>query len=554
MKNKLFRSALLTAVAAVLLACGGVTARAAVTNHVFYSFDTEGEYTNDLSSVRLYGWWSAAQSWVLSWTAGPTNQWDATLNSDGGSSGSGSLRLWYNESTADLGANQQNFDFVNLVTTPGEKNYGPINFARDFAYGAMDMRFDPSSPVNTNGDYGEYFVIAITLRTNTDLSTAEDWDDVFRLHPSAADAGRWVTYQGPAVARQTNVVAFFTGLQGSAYTNPSPIIVNVDNLRFVSPPAPPPAMTIAKGGPGIEFVPQPTPARGNAAPFMMSVANSYVTPALAWMGYLDSGSGGPTPMSYDLDISQFADAAHSGFVAHMILSPYGITPEGWRTHPEIDLANVVYVTITNNADGTATGNFMFKTNAAGSNNLWQVLGTVSAPSPIGTWSLVCSSNRLTLKAPGGSSATGTIGDEALALFDPAQSFTPMRVWYGVQPRVANNFGQMAVFSSFKVSYVDSITGVNVVTNETWSQDYILNYIEASDCVGILTRPTNTVWRLSWDGPAVGYILRQSATLTGSWSASGFPVGTSNNRKVSFVPADALPSVNSGFYRLYNPTP
>jgi hypothetical protein len=519
------------------------------TNLIVYPFNTEGEFTNDLAAIRLYGWWSSAQSWVLSWTAMPTNEYDFFRDANN-ASGSGSLRQHYDWPSVNPGDFQQAFDMVNLVTDTNLSNYGPINFFRDFAFCALDARFDPSSTLSTNGNYGEYLLIAITLRTNIDLTTTEDWDDVFRLNPSAADAGQWVTYQGAAVARQTNVVAFFTGLQGTGYTGP--ILANVDNLRFLSPPAPPPALTIQRSAPGLEMVPAPTPARPDAGPFVVSTATQFATPLLSWMAYPDSGTAGPTPVSYALTISQFPDAAHSNFVAHMILAPELTIPEGWRTHPEISLPHAMYLTITNNSDGTATASLVYKVNAADSNNLWTALGTLGSPSPVGTWTLTLNNTNVQLKAPNASVVNSSITDTDVALFN--DGFTPLRVWVGVQPRVAANFNQMAVFTSFNVSYVDSITGVNVVTNETWTSDYQANWAEATDCVGILPRPLNTIYRLNWPGPATGFALEQNTVLPGapgSWTVTGFPVGTSNSKKVSFVPSSSAPNPNN-FYRLHKP--
>jgi hypothetical protein len=524
------------------------------TNLTIYPFDTEGEFTNDMCAVRLYGWWSCAQSWVLSWTSGPTNQWDFFQDSSN-ASGSGSLRQYYNE-IPDPSQFQQNFDFVNLVTTPGARNHGPINAFKNFGYGALDARIDPSSPVSTNGDYGEYFVISITLRTNLDLTTTEDWDDVFRLHPSPSSAGKWVTYSGAPPSRQTNVVALFTGLQGSGYTN-GPIIMNVDNLRYFSLPASAaPTVALARADSGIEFVPAPTPARGDAPTFIMSIANAYTTPALSWMSYPDSGSGNPTPMKYELTIGQFPNSSHTNYVAHMIFAPYATTPEGWRNHPENDLANVIYAQITNNANGTVTGTLQYKTNAPGSGTNWQTLATVTAPSAIGTWSLTASNGSLTWKAPNGSSAGATLTADVVSLFDPGVTFVPLRVWLGIQPRATDNFNQMALFSSFKVSYMDSLTGVNIVTNETWAVNYQLGWVEASDCVGILPRPANTVYRTSWNGPATGFSLYANTNVVNSatWTPTGLPVGTSNDRRVTFIPVGALPGGDRAFFRLVNPNP
>jgi len=74
-------------------------------------------------------------------------------------------------------------------------------------------------------------------------------------------------------------------------------------------------------------------------------------------------------------------------------------------------------------------------------------------------------------------------------------------------------------------------------------------VSADNPAGVQMRPTNTVYRLSWDATASGFALYSATALTGSWSSPGLPAVTARERYVTFLPVTALPSVGAGYFRL-----
>jgi hypothetical protein len=209
--------------------------------------------------------------------------------------------------------------------------------------------------------------------------------------------------------------------------------------------------------------------------------------------------------------------------------------------------NVIYFQITKDGSSNATYNaqLFFKTNQpAGNSQYWgQRLAAVWSTSKLlGTWSLTFGTNNdVTLGSPDGSTSAGTFPPDALAYFN-----TTVVPYLGIQPYGIYN--PAVVFSHF------SATGVATPLDDPFTD--FSNWIKAaSDNYGMAIHPPGTVAQLSWLGPASGFILEQSSTLT-NWSdavAAGVstPVQLGDYKK-AFVPVSALPSADQGFWRLRKP--
>src|SRR5262249_7476806 len=149
-----------------------------------------------------------------------------------------------------------------------------------FAFMANDCRLDPSPTVATHPDgtarIRQKFIITPALPTHNHPRGDALWDDLLPFNPAVANLwGGWAAVQGTCAAEQTNIYTFFTGLQGGNWTNAVDglgndlgyglTIMNRDNVRFYTPPAPRPTLAIARAIAGVEFVPLPSLATPSAS-------------------------------------------------------------------------------------------------------------------------------------------------------------------------------------------------------------------------------------------------------------------------------------------------
>jgi len=233
--------------------------------------------------------------------------------------------------------------------------------------------------------------------------------------------------------------------------------------------------------------------------------------------------------------------------------PYGAND----TSIDWNAPNLVFVQIVNNADGTAAGRFMYKTNLpSGNSMLWNMeptngpvgtLAIIDNPTALGTWTVTFNNNTdVTLTTPSGTSTNFAMPAEAAALFAD-----PVYAYFGIQPNGSANIGQSATLSRIQ------ITGVLTPLDDTFSGETLDTakwQIVAADASGVVQVPPNSVYWLKWTAPALGYGLQSAPSLVpGSWTDPGLVnVVQIGSQKAVVVPSSSLPSATGGFFRLIKP--
>jgi hypothetical protein len=279
---------------------------------------------------------------------------------------------------------------------------------------------------------------------------------------------------------------------------------------------------------------------------------------------------GDTPVTYSLTITNYPDSKHSGFQTHLFL----ISSPGNETTPDWNEPSVVFLQIQNNANGTATARFMYKTNDPGDNKmLWNTqpggqggtnntfaVGTLafldSTNGPLGTWSLTFLNNtNITLTAPTGASTNFFFPDDLAIQVNFAD---PLTAYFGVQKNGANNAGQVATFSRVQVIHPwnpidDTFPGPVLNSDPNAANRWRVVSDVPNDLYVVAT---NDVYWLSWTLPDLNFGLQVSPDLTAnSWVDPSLTDPNITNTVVvgairkTLVPSTVLPSTNSSFFRM-----
>jgi hypothetical protein len=266
--------------------------------------------------------------------------------------------------------------------------------------------------------------------------------------------------------------------------------------------------------------------------------------------------GQSEPVTYSFTVKDHPDASHSGFQTHLMLVPELGMPYGaGDTSIDWNAPNVVFVQMANNADGSATARFMYKTNLPSGNAMfWNTdpaagavgtLASISDATPLGQWSVTFRNDtEVTLTTPGGASTNFVLPAASAELFAE-----PLHAYFGIQPNTAENVGQAVTFSRL------AITGVPTPMEDTFTGDAIATdswAVVAADAPGLTVVPPASKYWLTWGAPATGFVV-QSASVLGTWSDLELPsVIQIGPDKLALVPADKLPSAGTGFFRLSKP--
>jgi hypothetical protein len=275
--------------------------------------------------------------------------------------------------------------------------------------------------------------------------------------------------------------------------------------------------------------------------------------------------GAAGPVTYSLTITNFPDGnAFPGYQAHIFLTSG--TPANSETDPDYVEANLIFLDIHENTDGSAYAAFRYKTNEPAGNNMVYnsnptngpagTLGTVGSSTIIGTWKLAFNQDtNITVTAPDGTNVGHfTITADAAALFAD-----PLNVYFGAQPNSPANFGQSVVLSAASISgnqtpVSDNFFADNWVldTNSTWS-------VVANDpnTVQLLAPDPGAVW-VKWSLPDSGFGLQTSTNVanTNAWITLTGPDGlatllsfTSAGSRMVYIPSSLLHGTPAGFFRL-----
>ena len=418
------------------------------TNIILLSFDTSGD-----PYVNMVQWWGG-DVWSVAWD-GTQNCPDPLVPPV---AGSGALEFTINwtDTSGVSGNPQPQFCFLDGVNGGGWNTAfnvtagTPVNgFFYDLDF---DYMFDPGSARSANdGSFGSLqvgFAMPGWSQTwvwnnNGNGITNQGWNHVHQ-------------YVDPTLPNINQIGGFTiifpwqtsTGNTNAFYTNANQVTTFwLDNIVFttnLTKPLKPPTLTLKPVAPTPGLNIQTTAAAGTYDRDCIATVNSY-----SWVG------NGSTPVTYSITINKYPGTNNPNCQTHIFLaSGAGGAQPGTESGPDWNEPNCIFLQIQNNADGSASGRLMWKTNDPGANDqLWGSgwIGTLNdTKGVLGTWSLTfVNDTNVTLTTPSGVKTNWVFGDEtSLQNYFPQGSVIAD---FGFQPNAAANVGEGAVYTEVKDS-------------------------------------------------------------------------------------------------------
>jgi len=479
--------------------------------------------------------------------------WSSTVN-NGGAAGSGSLvfsngwpgvavgnghgqnQIW--GTFAHSGGSQYDFS----QTVDGSK-YDSISF---------DIRANPDAPLNaqsnlvqlTVGFFTSNYQVHGTTNVNIPPSATNGWYHVVALVNKSDPA-----LSTPAAGWAFNVNCY-NNINGSLFTNTTPTILYIDNIQAnrSKEPLRPPTMSsiISEPAGGLNLF----SSSGSSDQYQRTNIKLISTIGVGWLGQ--------TNVTYSFTIKNFPSVTnYPGYQAHIFLTTGGAGNNAGLDYGD---PNLIFLDVKQNANGTASGTFRFKTNQPNGNTMVYgagTLGSVGSTNVLGTWSLTFNQDtNITVTSPDGSKGTTNITADAAALFAE-----PLNVVFGGQPNNAANIGQAVILANASVTNAGTATSI---ANDNFLADTALDTATWS----ALSTAPNTVLvfppdpgqkLVAWSLPDAGFGLQVTtnpanpsawATLTGSEYFGPplliFPTSTSRS---ALVPSVYL-GPKQNFFRLF----
>jgi hypothetical protein len=473
-------------------------------------------------------WWGGALQ---------TYEHDATVDAEANSN-SGSLRATIEFDVAAYGGDNQ-FALVGAF---------PENVTLDgslYENLVFDLRWDPASPKRSGGDFG---FLEIGFR-KADFSQL--WLAPLTVPATAADGWMRVTLpisQSAAGIDQITGIAFklWSGDPTTGFTGNT--VFWIDNVHLEGredTTVPEPTMFISKGEPGLRI--------------FASGSGQYDRQNIVTVDSSQSWVGSASPVTYSFNIAEYPGATNAGFQTHLFLVPgSGLTD----TTPDWNQPTVIFLDISNNAEGGANATFRYKVNAPASNTMIYnanpdngpvgSLASIGSDTILGTWSLKFENDTsVTLTTPTGSSTNFAFPAESVALFAD-----PLHVYLGVQPNQQANIGQSALFTSFRTEgtvnpITETFAGVvpEIDPEAAPNLDPAIWNRAAANAAGVVLIPANVNQVVEWSVPAIGFQLQRADSLTNpNWT----DVTTTATQVGDRVRAPLEASGSQGFYRLIKP--
>lgn len=480
---------------------------------------------DDPSEVTPYAW----ESW-----SSPTAVDFDTQNAGGGSAGSGSLRV--TNSFPDNPGGYSQCVFTGAL--PG----GQVDAVTLYSKISFDVKLDPLSYPRVNGtDYG---LLELYLRNGSGWTWISAGSARFTNF-------NWVHYSFdvPSTADQVHRLTFKLGENNLTNT----VIYNIDNIHWTESTVAqaPPTLSIEKTEPGLNLL-----AASSGQYDRQSIGT--VDNSFGWIGSSE-------PVSYSMTISKFPNATtYGGFTAHFYLVPG--TP-GNEDAPDWNEPTCALIAIHANADGTATMEYHYKTNAPGSNGKptldgatgqyynqyatngpvgW--IGNVTGADILGNWTVTINQDtNITMTAPDGASSSFTMPPE-----DAAQFAGGITVYYGIVPGQMANVGQKAILSRVEIKSGSTISleddfSVSPLDSAIW------NIRAASPEGGVAVITTSEPYYVWWTTPATGFTLQINSDLNPlNWVDPGVVDVAVGAKRRALIPTTALPSLDNSFFRLIKP--
>jgi len=442
------------------------------------------------------------------------------------------------------------------VTVDGGNTLGAFTFdfyhnggaASNLTSLSFDVMVDPSStPEQTNNVAAGYgylqFVSRDTSYTYTVIPTFGE--DVGAAY-TGTTAGHWQHVVVPLDPAGADGIV--RGLTFQLYGGPGQnisgtVILYLDNLTVST------AGSIIQPTNSISLIQGPKGLRLMATSNTTVDAQQYQRQGLATKasayGWVGSGAN---PVTYSLTITNYPSAAFSNFEAYVFLVPTNIFAGGpTEPNPDWNEANVVTLSIQNQADGSAIGTLSCKTDDPDDNAFQTNVCTVLSSTPIGTWSITFTNDDF-VKLTSPSGGVTNANPQGIG----ASFGNQVTAYVGIQPNLNQNTGQQGVFSRFQivsnsVTLLDDSFSSQSVDTGTW-------LVAAEDPAGLLQVPPNAALMLNWTLPANGFSLQASSNLsdTNSWHSPGLSSSIFNGQGTVIIPSPFVATNNPTFFRLVHP--
>jgi hypothetical protein len=518
---------------ALILAGSGSAGLAQVTNWI-QGFDTS----------------STTNPWVSWWGLNPHFAWSSLDASNNAASGA----LQYTLNFVGAGGEQfmtfagfhYGWQWDNTEVLDGTK-YTNLVF---------DIKVDPSSAPSIYNDYGPMEVGFVK----------PSWDSgnlilvsTYMVPVSATNWTHVVLPMNPTQPGITTLAAvYFKMWSNGRFTNTLSFYldnIEVQALPTNAPPPPPPTMTLEPTVPGLQLI--STTGGGQYGRFSIHTAAA----TEAWIN-------SPTSTVYSINIKQYPNSAnYPNFQTHLFLVPTGSLPYGpGDASCDWNSTNAIFVQIQNNANGSGTATFMWKTNVI-DHSTWgvnQVFNRTNPPNPVlhssritGTWTVGFQNNtNVTMTAPDGSQTNFVFSPDAIPWFTDAGG---LYAFIGAQPNTTVNMGQSSVLGPISITGAVDGSGTPAADISDPFDTPPLNTslwgIAAADPNGIQVVGADTPFWLLWTVPDTGFTLQFSEDVIGSvgWNDPGLTgILQLGPVKRVLVPA-ALSHTNSLFFRMDNPS-
>lgn len=444
------------------------------------------------------------------------------------------------------------------VTVDGNNTKGAFTFdfyhnttaASNLTSLSFDVMVDPSSsPEQTNNVAAGYGYLQFVSRDANysfdSIPTTAFGEDVGAAY-TGVTAGHWQHVVIPldsTVPDDTIRGSTFQLYGGAGQNIVGTVILYMDNI------------TVSTAGAILQPTNSISQITGPKGLYLRATANATVdapeferqgiattTSAYSWVG------SGTNQVTYSLTITNFPSPAHSNFEAYIFLAPSN-SISGGPTEPNPDWVegDIITFSIQNNADGSAVGNLSYKTDDGNDNFFLTSVGTVTSPTPLGTWSITFTNDDdVTITSSSGTVSNITLGGNGSVFGNLITAYV------GIQPNSTNNTGQQAVFSKFQiVSNGIPLLSDNFSTPTLNSSTWLL---AAEDPSGLLQIPQNAALMLNWTLPATGFTLQSSSNLadTNSWHSPGLQSSTFNGQSTVIIPSTFLATNSASFFRLIHP--
>lgn len=492
----------------------GLTASTAFADLDILTFDANIDGTKDDG-----GW--PENTKTLSWT---------NLNSGGPAGGSLYVQIDYPVATTGWQDSK-----LRLFTpgSSGEDFTWPGIDIRPYAALEMDVKVDTAkSGLLANGTYGGVQLVLQGWENANGNPSGLGWVTVGSA--TIQNTNDWQTLRIPVTSYQYNanrIILNFNVNPVNAANGTMAYVV--DNVRLVSPPPTPPALTMTPAPSGLQLTATQEGDRWQRQNI------STVIP-------IDSWHVAPGPVKIELDIKE---TTGNGWQSHIYLAPQSALPNGAGDNaPDWNGTNLIFLQISGN-----TATFRYKTNSGSANSMfWNgnpdngpvgAIASLSGTSPTGTFSVTFTKpNQITMQVPGGASTNFTISTEVADLFNES-----LYVWFGIQANELANIGKYSVFSGAR------ITGVSIPVNDNFAGPELDTTIWQKAGVnpsGIVINGADARWRVSWALPAsADAYVAGSSSPAGPWTDLNLPVTLVGSTRQVTVPASKLPSPNVGFFAL-----